>query len=671
MWAYSLGDVLELVPDLLWPTSIQTYAQMRRDPRLTGILAAYKLPIERAGWSVNPAGCRPEVAALVADDLGLPVAGVDRPGAARVRGVSWDDHLRLALTHLDFGHAGFELWADTSSGQARLVGLLERPQTTITTIHIDRQGALTGVSQDSRGDTKPPEISADRMVWHCRDREGTNWPGISLLRPAFAPWLLKREMQRVHASSNRRFGMGVPTVEWVTGSTPTGAQQTAALQVAQQARVGDQAGAALPPGASLVLRGLSGSTPDTLAFIHWLDSQMSQMALTGFMDLGDSANGSRALGESFVDLFMLALQSTANRVADTVTRQVAARIVAWNWGEDEPVPAVQVSDVGSRHEVTAEALNSLLGSGALSAEPGLEAWVRRTYRLPDREQAPVSPPVVAARRRPRRKAPAQMSLPIAAAAPSRELTPDELASGVDFAAIADEHGQVAADLTGQWPAVGGVLVAGIVAAVLAALAAEGVAGLASLALPVDAVDALAEMIGVAMSTAAEQVTARVEVELDGLGLPTDVPALDPDLIDGRARVTAQLIASGMANTATRVALLNGADPDVVAAAVQVELDKLLADESTWVVTSMSSALAAIEGTARMAAYAATIAASGETGVVFIASEVNDPGRCDPCRKIDGTRFTDYAEAKAAYPAGQYTLCLGRDRCRGILFAITA
>jgi hypothetical protein len=389
LWTFALGDVYENVPDCVWPSTVMTYSYMRRDPRLTGILEAYKLPITRAAWSINPAGCRPEAVKLVADGLGIPIAGMDEPGAARTRGVSWAEHLRLALTALDFGHSVFELHAETGD-QAKLVGLFERPQSTISTIHVDRQGALTGVSQDGRGESKAPEMPARDIVWYARNREGTNWPGTSLLRPAYAPWLLKREMQRVHATGNRRFGMGVPTIEWAQGTNPTWAQQSAALNVAQQSRTGDQAGAALPPGASLVLRGLSGSVPDTLAFIRWLDQQMSQMALAGFMDLGDTANGSRALGESFIDLYMLALQSTADYIADTVTRSVAARIIEWNFGEDEPVPAVQVADVGTRYQVTAEALNSLLGSGALSADPGLESWVRRTYRLPERETpAPV------------------------------------------------------------------------------------------------------------------------------------------------------------------------------------------------------------------------------------------------------------------------------------------
>src|SRR5262245_25141109 len=72
----------EYVPALSWPLSVRTYQQMRLDPQLKAILAAYTLPIRRATWAIDPAGCRDEVVKVVADDLGLPVLGQDsEPGS--------------------------------------------------------------------------------------------------------------------------------------------------------------------------------------------------------------------------------------------------------------------------------------------------------------------------------------------------------------------------------------------------------------------------------------------------------------------------------------------------------------------------------------------------------------------------------------------------------------
>jgi hypothetical protein len=389
-WQY---DALEHVPDLQpGLLAIQTYSQMRRDARLAAVLSGYALQIRRASWQVEPGDCRPEVVQLVADDMGLPVAGTDTPGAARTRGVSWNDHLRSALLALTYGHMCFELLAEVVDGKARLVTLAERQPYTLEQIHSDpKTGELLGVTQDQPRRNDVPQIKADRLAFYTHDRE-TSWAGTSLLRPSYAPWFLKHELMRVHATSARRFGMGVPTVEWAVGSNPTPAQVSEAQRMASAARVGDQSGASLPPGASLVLRGLSGGVPDVLAYIKYLDQQMAGAALMPHIDLGTSETGSRAVASTFLDSWTLALGAIAEEIADVATRQIAARIVGWNWGDREQVPRVVVSGVGTQREVTAESLQALLASGALAADPGLEAWVRREYRLPERETPAVGVP---------------------------------------------------------------------------------------------------------------------------------------------------------------------------------------------------------------------------------------------------------------------------------------
>jgi hypothetical protein len=418
-----LYDHLEWVPDLQpGPLAVEVFARMRRDSRLAAILAGYTLQIRRASWQVEPGPCRPEVVRLVADDMGLPVAGVDEPTAARTRGVAWGEHLRSALLILSYGHMCFEMQAQLVDGKARLVTLAERMPWSLTAIHADpKSNALLGVSQVPADIGNTPQIKADRLAFYTHDRENT-WFGTSLLRPSYPAWLYKHELMRVHSTSARRFGMGVPVVEWDKSATPTPAQMQEAQQLASAARVGDQAGASMPPGAKLVLRGLDGGAVDVLSYLKWLNQEMAQAALMPHLDLGTSESGSRALGTAFIDEWMLALGAIAEEVADVATRQIAARIVGWNFN-DEPVPRIVAAGVGAQRDVTAESLNLLLGSGALSADPALEAWVRREYRLPDRaEMAQPAPSVkgdtiAAANPKPRaRRAktppPSQLSLPL-------------------------------------------------------------------------------------------------------------------------------------------------------------------------------------------------------------------------------------------------------------------
>lgn len=701
---YALSvDFAEHVPDVVWPLSNQTFSQMRNDPAVAAVLSAVMLPIRRATWAVDPTGCRDQVAQMVADDLGLPVLGTNAPTAARTRGVSWPEHLRGALMYLVYGHSAWEMLADTSSGQARLVGLYERVQHTISFIHSTPNGDFGGISQFYHPDREEaPEIAPEAMVFYSHNREGSAWHGRSLLRPMYAPFLLKREMQRVLATSSSRFGMGVPTVEWAAGTNPTPGQMQQAVQAASASRVGEQSGLVLPPGAQLVLKGLSGGTPDTLAFIKWLDQQLSKSVLAQFMDLGgsSSSHGSFALGQSFVDLFILSIAAVAEELADQVTRQAAARVVEWNFGRDEPVPAVRVTDIGTKHEITADALLQLMQAGAITADPALEEYVRKTYQLPDRsipwvppapkggvgvpaavssaDAAPVaaSTPVVAARgRRPRGKtvAAGQTALPIAAADGQRDLSTDEQASGVDFAQIQQDHDGAVAALVAAVPALLVPIAGSLVAAVAAALASGSVAALGSLTADADAVAALGDGIAAHAIDLAHTSADRAAGELAGIGAPVDGVTVDEAAIADQAQATAQLVASGMANAASRTALLHsgpGVDPATVTDAVKADLDALVADERNWVTGSLSAAVSAAQHAGRYAAFATLAATDAGLSVTFVASEINDKSECVKCKEIDGKRFASFEDALKAYPkGGQYVECLGGDRCRGVLFAV--
>jgi hypothetical protein len=633
---------------------------MRRDARLSAIVDGYTLQLTRAQWQLDGAGCRPEVVQLVADDLGLPIAGNDEPGPARTRGVSWGEHLRAALTMLPFGHAGFELDVDLSTSQARLVGLYERPQWTISHLHIDgKTGALKGITQDAAWKESSPQIRANALCWYARNREGAGWQGVSLLRPAYGPWILKREMMRVHAISNRRWGAGVPVAEAIPGTNPTPAQMAEAQRLASAARAGDQAGASMPPNFTLKIAGLSGSVPDTLGFLEWLNREMAQAALMQHLDLGQGGNGgSRALGTAFIDSWTLALESIGEHVADTATRQVAAKLVEWNWGEDESVPRVVVSGIGSRREVTAESLNLLLGSGALSGDPALEAWVRREYRLPERvDPPPVSAPGADLTSGTDSDVGSASEFDLAAAAP-----PD---SPVDPAQLQADYEQAVEDATEAWEQAAGPLVAALAATTAAEVASGMLVGLGALTVGQQLTDGLVDAVSAVMLALAGGTARRVA---PALGVTADLGAGQVQRIEQTAQATVDLIVSGHASGAARVAL-GLAGPDTPSAAVEQAVGEHLTDlsrakPSGLVAGNLRAALTTAQGEGLWAAYEQLPADTR-----YKATEVNDRSRCRPCADNDGREYESRLAARVDYPAMRYRNCEGRDRCRGFVYPI--
>jgi hypothetical protein len=378
MYGSMSADALETVADLTWPSNVSTYAKMRRDPQIAATLNAYMLPIRAAKWAVNPEGCRTEVVQYVADQWGLPVLGKDTKKAGfRRRGVIFKEHLRAALLHLVYGHSPFAYAGEITGDPTRwsVTTIAERPPQTISQIEVNDDGTLSGIYQYGEDRLIP----AQNLIWYVHDKEGSNWAGTSMLREAYGPWLLKHDMWRVLGIASRRFGMGVPYVEAPPGATESEIQ--AAARFAEAMRVGDQSGAGVPSGFKPHLMGMTGSSPDTLGFVRYLDSQIAQGVLASVLNLPDSGTGNRALGETLLGLLKLSWSAVADEIAIPAS-QATARWVDINWGEKEPSPEIVCVGLGAP-EPTAEAINQFIASGAITADPGLEEWVRGRYELPD------------------------------------------------------------------------------------------------------------------------------------------------------------------------------------------------------------------------------------------------------------------------------------------------
>lgn len=664
--------IADLPVELMWPLSVGTYAAMRRESHVNAGLNGYTLQLRRAQWQLDGRGCRPEVTKLVAEDLGLLMTGQEATGAARVRGVSWNDHLRAALLYLTFGHMGFELAADTSSGQARLVGLAERLPHTISQIFSDaHSGEFQGVSQHGAVSSfDRPLITADRMAWYCHEREGASWAGVSMLRSIWPAFVVKREMLKVHALANRRWGMGVPVMEALPGTSPTPEQMSQAMQMAAAARAGEQAGAASPPNFTMKIMGITGSVPDTLSFLRFLNQEISSGLLMPHMDLGSTPNGSRALGESFTESWILALGALGSEICDVATRQIAARIVEWNFGPDEAVPSVVVSGIGEQRDVTAQSLQLLLTSGALSADPALEEWVRREYRLPERQGAPdpkVSAPGVDL---PKDQTDPQPTEVQAAARPRgrRKRTPAQPGlfgdDEADAHRLQQQWDDAKARLLKRWPKLAGPMVDELAGQAEAAIEAGDLAALGSLEASAGVVAALAVPIRQTGTELAAEAAAGVVEEAAKQAVTITAPDRPgADRVRQHADAVARIIASGYAAGAARISLqLSGAGPQEVRDEVERHLADLGTSENGLVGTEIGGLLSAAQHAGRLA-----VLEQHPIKAVY-AVEVNDKNRCLPCSEAAGRRFTTLQEALKLYPVAGNRSCLGGIRCRGYLRA---
>lgn len=399
-------ETWEDTAELRWPNSVAVYDRIRKsDGKAQAVRRAYRLPILRADWQLNGEGVRPTVLALVSRSLGLPL-----PGEARARGrragVRFTETLSHALLSLDYGHHFAEQVYDVvrrndvdlgdlqgaTNGElptdvAVLRKLAPRMARSLTGIDVAPDGGLAGIRQHvpraiaERGTnavtyTDEVPIPVDRLVAWVNDREGADWTGQSIYRGGYKHWLIRDTLLRLGPMAVERNGLGLPVVYF-----PEGGDRAEALAIASNVRAGADAGVALPAGWRLELIGVSGSTRDELPLVKYHDEAFGKATLTMFLDLGHDA-GARSLGDTFVDVYKLALDSTAGDLAGVYTEHVIRDIVELNFGAGEPYPELTVGRIGDREELTSAGLKELVDAGLLVADDVTRAYVRERHDLP-------------------------------------------------------------------------------------------------------------------------------------------------------------------------------------------------------------------------------------------------------------------------------------------------
>jgi len=261
--------------------------------------------------------------------------------------------------------------------------------------------------------------------------------------------------------------------------------------------------------------------------------------------------------------------------------------------------------------------------------------------------------------------------PVTAAAAGplrRQPTQLELASHADFAQM-DKAWHEAVDGTVEaWATVQEAMRAEVTASIQAAAEADDLDRLDGLTVDTDDGSRLliARMIAYAREAGEAQ---QAEAEAQGVDIPEW--SLDDEAVTAAAirdrlrqvgRTTARVLGVGLVQSAVRQAMRVWGSGSAEEVAGQVD-EHLAGLSGAAVEEQVGAAMSAAQNEGRMAVLA--VAPPAE----YTASEILDRNSCAPCRDIDGTRYTTLPDARAAYPSGGYTGCLGGSRCRGTLVTV--
>lgn len=376
--------------ELHFPQSAKVYSQMlREDAQVRSVVSAVTLPIQRTTWRLDPNGASDEAVRLVAEDLRLPVLGEDSadPVARSDGKVAWNEHLYWALRSMVYGSAFFEKVYEVRDGRDRLRKLAPRMPDTLAKINVADDGGLDSIEQVPRpGDGKRPVIEQPHLLAYVHDPMDLDWTGTSMLRASYKHWRLKDELLRLEAIVLERNGMGVPFYK--SGSADP-EEIKAGQEIVDSVRAGVDGGVSVPVAAHFDIVGVKGTLTSPRPAIEYHDAQIARAGLAHVLNL-DGNGGSYALAEVQLGVFIQSLQTIAERIATTANKHLIEEMVRFGTGvEAGPYPKIVFDPIGSKNDLSPEAISVLINSGAILPDRDLEEEIRRRGGLPGKRPDPV------------------------------------------------------------------------------------------------------------------------------------------------------------------------------------------------------------------------------------------------------------------------------------------
>jgi hypothetical protein len=239
-------------------------------------------------------------------------------------------------SRFDDGRIGWDKWAI-------------RSQETIYRWLFDDDGVWYGLEQQAEG-FDPVTIHQEKLlVFRAGQRRG-NPEGRSIMRPAYTSWYFKKRIKEIEGIGVERDLSGIPVLTapegedwWNTQDVNAGTKLAYAQKMVTSIRNDEQAGIVLPFGSTLELLGSAnaGKKIDTNQIITRYDQRIAMTMLADFILIGHEQVGSKALADTKLDAFTLALTSFLDHIEDIVNRVAVPRLWKLNGWPLENMPRVK------------------------------------------------------------------------------------------------------------------------------------------------------------------------------------------------------------------------------------------------------------------------------------------------------------------------------------------
>ena len=386
----------EYNPELRGKNGVRVYNEMRRgDGQVGGILRDIKAPIMAASWFVE---CEDDPD--FAEDANA-MLGLSREGQPVTHGIEWDQFLEEMLTGVELGNALHEKqWDIRFNGDLWFAGAMFRPQSSIDDFVVDDDEKLMGVYQEPENLAGIFEqysndsrifIPVENLIYVGVGREGTNFYGTSILRPAYKHWFIKDALYKMDAQALEKFGLGIAMADPIQ-MTEDGKplidveEEKRASEITANMRSGIQANIVtngvykfyfLDLGANVRF-----SPYDAIAH-H--DDMIAKSVAAQFIQYGLNSSGNQSLVEQAIKLFYETLQRYCFYIVNAVNRYVLHPLLVWKYGPEVPQCSLSFSRLNNDSFLNSmKTLAELVDSEVIFADDDLDDHVRQLGGYPKR-----------------------------------------------------------------------------------------------------------------------------------------------------------------------------------------------------------------------------------------------------------------------------------------------
>ncbi len=361
-------------PDFTGTRRISLFDEMRlSDATVRAAMLAVKLPLLSADWYIKePSGD---------DTLGEPADFINRQ-LFKNKGFSFTQFLRQALTMCDYGNSIFEKVFEPLPGNK--IGwkrLAPRLSKTIYRWTL-KDGVSPGIYQ-ILPTGKTAEIPRWKLLYFINEQEGSNYEGISMLRPAYQPYYYKKLLYKIDAIASEKQGMGIPQIIAPMNATP--ADKAKAREIAQNIRTNERAYVELPQGFSLsFLDTHADSLKDCKEMIAHYDRQIVKAVLAQFIDLGSQAGGSYALSADQSKLFLLGLEYIAKLIQEEMNKAIRELCdLNFTGLKDDEYPTLEYGAIGQiDFDKLSQSLHRLADKNLITPNLEMEKYLLASMKLP-------------------------------------------------------------------------------------------------------------------------------------------------------------------------------------------------------------------------------------------------------------------------------------------------